>query len=63
MPVEQHPPVSFRQESAPDRPQAPAADQRAEGDARIVPMPEPDGTLDEQLEEIRAQLAWVRDYL
>jgi hypothetical protein len=27
------------------------------------PMSESDGTLQEQLEEIRVQLGWVRDYL
>jgi hypothetical protein len=34
------------------------------GAATIVPMTEPlDIPLPEQLEEIRTQLAWVRDYL
>jgi hypothetical protein len=34
------------------------------GAARLKPMAEVDGKpLDERLEEIRAQLAWVRDYL
>jgi hypothetical protein len=31
--------------------------------ATIAPMAENGATLEEQLEEIRAQLGWVRDYL
>ena len=31
--------------------------------ATIEPMSEADGTLQEQLQEIRIQLGWVRDYL